>query len=342
MGALTGRAKPVLVVFAGETLFGSFFDVRRRRRLSRLYRWRRTGATSLTPPVRALLARADALLTTWDSPRFDASLVKAAPRLRLVAHCGGEVKARFARSLFDRLTITNAAGPMAPYVAELAVAFLLHAARNLDGHREALRRPANDVYARVHRSGAGSETVRGRTVGLVGFGRIGQAVAALLRPFGARLLVSDPHASRAVVRRLGATLAPLRRVLAASPFLILATALTDDTRGMLDGPALARLPDGATVINVARGGLVDLGALTREVRRGRLRCALDVTDPLEPLPARHPLRRARGALLTPHVGSAQREVRGQMADVVLDDLERFAAGRPVRNRVTAGMLERMT
>jgi phosphoglycerate dehydrogenase-like enzyme len=336
------RPKPFLLVLAGEPLFRSFFDAPRRRRLSQLYRWRRVGAKSLTPTLRSLLARADALLTTWDSPRFDASLPDAAPRLRLVAHCGGEVKGRFAPALFDRLTITNAADPMAPYVAELAVAFLLHAARNLDAHREALRRPTNDAYARAHTHGAGNETVRGRTVGLVGFGRIGQAVAELLRPFGARLLVHDPYASPVLARRHGAALAPLRRVLAASPFLILAAALTAKTRGMLDARTLARLPDGATVINVARGGLVDLDALTREVRRGRLRCALDVTDPLEPLPPRHPLRRARGAVLTPHVGSAQAEVRRQMADVLLDDLGRFAHGRPVRHRVTGGMLERMT
>ena len=336
------RAKPFLLVLAGEELFTSFFDAPRRRRLSGLYRWRRAGGRSLTPALRALIARADAVLTTWDSPRFDASLPEAAPRLRLIAHCGGEVKRRFAGPLFDRLTITNAATPMAPYVAELAVTFLLGAARNVDAYREALRRPANDVYARVHERGAGDETVRGRTVGLVGFGRIGQAVAELLRPFGARLLVHDPYASVSLVRRYGAIRAPLRRVLAASSFLILAAALTDETRGMLGARALARLPDGATLINVARGGLVDLDALTREVRRGRLRCALDVTDPLEPLPPRHPLRRLPGAVLTPHVGSAQAEVRRQMADVLLDDLERFARGRPVRNRVRGPMLERMT
>jgi phosphoglycerate dehydrogenase-like enzyme len=336
------HAKPSLLVLAGPALFTSFFDAPRRRRLSRLYRWRRVGARSLTPSVRARLAQADALLTTWDSPRFDASLGEAAPRLRLVAHCGGEVKGRFARPLFDRLTITNAAAPMAPYVAELAVTFLLHAARNVDAYREALRRPADDVYARVHTHGAGNETVRGRTVGLVGFGRIGQAVATLLRPFGARLLVHDPYISRSVARRHRVTRASLPRVLAASSFLILAAALTDETRGMLDARALARLPDGATVINVARGGLLDLASLTREVRRGRLRCALDVTDPQEPLPRQHPLRRLRGALLTPHVGSAQAAVRRQMADVVLDDLDRFARGQRVRNRVTVAMLERMT
>ena len=79
-------------------------------------------------------------------------------------------------------------------------------------------------------------------------------------------------------------------------------------------------------MNVARGGLLDLEALTREVRRGRLRAALDVTDPAEPLPLRHPLRRMRGAVVTPHVGSAARAVRHAMADLVLDDLERVSRG----------------
>ena len=93
---------------------------------------------------------------------------------------------------------------------------------------------------------------------------------------------------------------------------------------------------------MARGGIVDLAALTAEVRAGRLRCALDVTDPLEPLPVRHPLRRMRGAVVTPHVGAAAVEVRRAMADIVLDALERFFRGERVATRVTPRMLERMT
>jgi phosphoglycerate dehydrogenase-like enzyme len=332
--------KPRLLVLAGETLFRSFFDAGRVRRLSRSFRWERTAAMS---PARLafLLGRADALLTTWDSPRFGEELLELAPRLRMIAHCGGEVKGRFARGLFERLVIANAPEPMARPVAELAVAFLLHAARNLDAHREALRRPSNAVYASIHLRGT-DETVLGRRVGLVGFGRIGRAVADLLRPFGVGLLVYDPYAPRALARRYGVRFAPLRRVLSWSPYLILAAALTEVTRGMIDAKALAAMPDGATLINVGRGGLVDLEALTREVRRGRLRCALDVTDPLEPLPPRHPLRRARGALLTPHVAASGSGVRRAMADSLLDDLERFARRRPVRHRVRAFMLDRMT
>jgi phosphoglycerate dehydrogenase-like enzyme len=231
---------------------------------------------------------------------------------------------------------------MANRVAELAVTFLLMATREVDAYREALRRPSNRVYGRLHREGAGTETLRGRTVGLLGFGRIGQETARLLRPFGSRLLVHDPYVAAATARGKGGTPVTLARLLRESEYFVLAAGLTDATRGLLDRAALRLLPDGATVVNVARGGIVDLEALTAEVRSGRLRCALDVTDPLEPLPVRHPLRRMRGAILTPHVGAAAVEVRRAMADIVLDALERFARGERVKTRVTARMLERMT
>jgi len=334
--------RPRVLVLSGETLFRSFFDPPRQRRLGRGFVWTRVGDRRVTPRLRRLLAGADALVTTWDSPRFGEELLSLAPRLRLVAHCGGEVKARFDRPLFERLTIANAPGPMAHLVAELAVTFLLMAARRVDEHREALRRPSNRVYQRLHLEGAGHETLRGTTVGLLGFGRIGRETARLLRPFGPRLLVHDPYVPPQTVRGAGAQPVSLTRLLRESRHLVLAAGLTDATRGLLDRAALRLLPDGATVVNVARGGIVELAALTAEVRSGRLRCALDVTDPLEPLPLRHPLRRMRGVVLTPHVGAAAVEVRRAMTDLVLDALERFFRGERVKTRVTLPMLERMT
>ena len=274
-----------MIVLSGETLFRSFFDAPRERRLDHTFAWTRVAGRTLTPAVRAAVRDAEALVTTWDSPCFGEELLSLAPRLRLVAHCGGEVKGRFARPLFERLVIANAPGPMAHLVAELAVTFLLMAVRGVDTYREALRRPSNRVYQRLHLEGAGPETLRGRTVGLLGFGRIGQETARLLRPFGPRLLVHDPDGRRTCADGgVGDARAPPRE----SEHLVLAAGLTDATRGLLGRAELRRLPDGATVVNVARGGIVDLEALTAEVRSGRLRCALDVTDPLEPLPARHP------------------------------------------------------
>ena len=337
-----GGEKPRLVVIAPERLFLSFFDAGARRRLGRSYRWSRHSGRRLTGALRAAVSGADALVTTWDGPRFDEDLVRIAPGLRVIGHCGGEVKGRFAGPLFSELTITNAPAPMARPVAELAVTLLLHGVRGIDRYREELRGGSQAVYGWLHRDGASDgETLGGRTVGLLGFGKIGRTIAEMLAPFGTRLLVHDPYVAAAAIRRAGATPASWGQLLRA-PALVLAAALTDRTRGILDAAALARLPGGALIVNVARGGLLDLGALTREVRRGRLRCALDVTDPDEPLPPRHPLRRARGAVLTPHVGAAQRTVRREMAAIVMDDLDRFFAGRPVRNRVTTSMLRRMT
>jgi phosphoglycerate dehydrogenase-like enzyme len=334
--------RPRVLVLAGPRLFRSFFDAPRARRLTGGCRWTLVAGRRAGPRLRRLLPEAEALVTTWDSPRFGEELVRLAPRVRLVAHCGGEVKGRFARPLFSRLTIANAPGPMAPYVAELAVSFLLMAVRRVEEHRAALRRRSNAIYARLHLDGAGLETLRGRTVGLLGLGRIGQETARLLKGFGPRVVAFDPYVSPRLARSLGVELVGFSRLLAESQELVVAAALTDQTRGLLGREALGRLRDGATVVNVARGGIVDLRALTREVRSGRLRCALDVTDPDEPLPLRHPLRRMRGAVLTPHVGAAQSDVRRAMADIVLDGLERFFAGRRVPTRVTPRMLDRMT
>jgi phosphoglycerate dehydrogenase-like enzyme len=216
------------------------------------------------------------------------------------------------------------------------------AARRIDDYREALRGRSSRVYARLHALGTAGEGLRGRTVGLLGLGRIGQETARLLRPFGPRLLAHDPFVEEGEARARGVALVPFRRLLRASDHLVVAAALTDRTRGLLGRDALALLRDGATVVNVARGAIVDLDALVREVRGGRLRCALDVTDPLEPLPRRHPLRRLRGAIVTPHVGAATVEVRRAMADTLLDAIERFFAGRRVPTRVTPARLETMS
>ena len=177
---------------------------------------------------------------------------------------------------------------------------------------------------------------------MIGFGRIGRALVDLMRGFDLKWLVYDPYAPRSLADQYPVRFVPLKDLLPKAALLVLTAALTDETRGILSRENLARLPDGSTVINIARGGLIDLKALTQEVRRKRLCCALDVTDPLEPLPVGHPLRTMPGAILTPHVAGSGRGVRHEIADVVINDLERFFGGGSAENRVTTAMLERMT
>jgi phosphoglycerate dehydrogenase-like enzyme len=334
-------AKRFLVVSAPEALFRSFFTPAHLRRLARMFRWKRNSAGSLNPSLKGDLAIADALITTWDSPNFGDELLQLAPNLGVIAHCGGEVKKRFGGSLLDRLTITTAPEPMARATAELGAALVLYCGRGVDYYREALRRPNNRIYDHVHARGT-PEFLIGREIGMIGFGRIGRTVVDLLRGFDFQWRVYDPYASRELAKSYPVRFVSLQSVLSRSTLLVLTAALTDQTRGILDRDNLSRLPDGATLINVARGGLIDLDALTHEVRTGRLRCAIDVTDPVEPLPPKHPLRRLPGAIVTPHVGGGSEKARHEMADDLIDDLERFFRGVSVKQRVTTAMLARMT
>lgn len=333
--------RPQLIVCAGPDLFASFFPPLQQQRLSRSFLWRREGARTITPALRRKLLTAQALITTWDSPRFSEALLSLAPQLRIIGHCGGEVKTRFTRSLFQKLTITNAPGPMARTTAELGAALLLYSARNVDFYRSELRKRSNRIYEDLHLHG-GAKSLVGQEVAMIGFGRIGRALVDLMRGFDLSWLVYDPYARQSLAKEYPVRFVGLRALLPRAHLLLLTAALTDETRGLLSRDNLSRLPNGASVINIARGGLIDLVALTKEVQRKRLRCALDVTDPTEPLPVGHPLRTHPGAIVTPHMAGSSLQVRHEMAQVVLTDLQRFFRGNNVENRVTPAMLLRMT
>lgn len=333
--------RPYLVICAGQELFASFFAPPQQKRLSRSFRWERYGGRTVSPALRRKLKTADALVTTWDSPRFFGDLRGLAPKLRIIAHCGGEVKSRFALPYFDELTITAAPVPMARATAELGAALLLYSARNLDFYRDKMRQRSNRIYDDLHLHGS-TESMVGREVAMIGFGRIGRALVDLMRGFDLRWVVYDPYVPRSLERQYPVHFASLDSLLRHAHLLVLTAALTEKTRGLLSRDRLARLPDGSAVINIARGGLVDLAALANEVRRGRLRCALDVTDPLEPLPIGHSLRTLPGAIVTPHIAASNHRVRHDIADTVMNDLEQFFKGHQVENRVTRAMLDRMT
>jgi len=330
-----------LVALASKPLFQSFFTASHQKALSLAFNWTLNGSREVTPAMKKQLATAEALITTWDSPCFGDELLQLAPNLRIVAHCGGEVKKRFTGSLLDKLTITTAPEPMARATAELAAALVLYCGRGIDAYRAALRKRNNKIYDDAHLRGT-PESLIGREIGMIGFGRIGRKIVDLLRGFDLRWRVYDPYASREGARDAQVEFVELKPLLRAADLLVLAAALTDETRGLLGRRNLALLPNGATVINVARGAVLDLDALTNEVRKGRLQCAIDVTDPVEPLSPVHPLRNLPGAIVTPHIGGGTSKARHEMADDLIDDLGRFFRGEIVKNRVTTAMLSRMT
>lgn len=334
----SGAAWPRVLLLASDALFPHFFPESVLARLCEVADWSRYNGREDSPELRAAIVQSDALMTTWHSPFLRAEMLGPRPRVRLIAHCGGEVKSRMAGEIFNQVTVTNAAGPMAAPVAEMALALVLALVRRLPQYSEEMR--AGVIITNEYVSEG--ETVRGRKVGLIGFGRVGQSFARFIEPLGVELLVADPYCSADAVAAHKGTLVGLDELLRACSVVVLAAGLTPETRNFLDARRLALMPDGAYLVNVARGGLVDMEALMTELVAGRITAALDVTDPLEPLPPEHKLRRLPNVLLTPHIAAGGIEMRRAIGNVAVGEVVRFFKGEPPQNIVTREMLATMT
>jgi glyoxylate reductase len=169
--------------------------------------------------------------------------------------------------------------------------------------------------------------VHGKTLGIVGMGRIGKAVARRAEGFGMEVLW-----------RTSSDGTPLDELLQKSDFVSLHAPLTQETRGLIDDEQLQMMKPTAILINTSRGGLIDSGALTRALQRGWIAgAALDVADP-EPIPKGHPLLDAPNLTLTPHIASASIDARTAMADLAVDNLMAGLAGEPMPKCVNADVL----
>jgi len=227
---------------------------------------------------------------------------------------------------------------MARGVAEMAIALALALVRRLPEYAEEMRAGVVRTNAEVSRG----ETLYGRKVGLVGFGRIGRVFAKLIKPFDVHLFVSDPYANPDVVAEFGGSLVDLDDLARSCTVIVLAAALTPETKNLFDKGRLGLMADGSHLINVARGGLIDVAALLDELRVGRITAALDVTDPIEPLPIDHELRKLPNVILTPHIAAGGIEMRREIGALAVEEVVRFANGEPPLNRVTREMLGTMT
>ena len=221
--------------------------------------------------------------------------------------------------------LCNAAGVHETSTAELAVGLAILALRGLDGDVRAM---ATGEWKPSRRT-----SLADRRVLVVGWGGVGRAVADRLAPFecavtavGTRARVQDGVAVRASSELPG--------LLPEHDVVVLACPLTAATRGLAGAGFLAAMPDGALLVNVARGPVVDTAALVAELRTGRLRAALDVTDP-EPLPADHELWSLPGVVVTPHVGGNSTAFRPRMLRLLRAQVERLRAGREPLNVVAS-------
>ena len=285
------------------------------------------------PPREELLrqaARADALLTLL-TDRVDAALLDSAPRLRIVSnmavgHDNIDVAAATARGVL----VANTPGVLTETTADFAFALLLAAARRVvEGDRLA----RSGGWRTWHPSFLLGYDVHGATLGIVGLGAIGRAVARRARGFAMRLLYFDNQRRPELEAELDARFVPLDTLLRESDLVTLHVPLTTETRHLIGRRELGLMKPSAILVNTSRGGVVDQQALCEALRsRSIAGAGLDVAE-VEPVPAGDPLLDLDNLTLTPHVASASVATRTRMADMAADAILSVLRGEKPANLV---------
>jgi glyoxylate reductase len=256
--------------------------------------------------------------------QVDGAVLDRFPTLKVVANYGAGYDLVDVATARDRgVLVTNTPGVTTAATAELTIGLML-----------ALRRRvvAGDAFVRSGRWGSGwadeplkGEELAGSTVAIVGFGRIGRAVAQRIAAFEARILYTRRRADDDPAFR------QLDELLPEADVVSIHLPLTEETRGLIDGRRLALMRDGAALINTARGQVVDEEALVAELVSGRLQAGLDVFAHEPSVPQE--LLELPNVVMTPHLGTATRQTREAMTRVLVDNLLAVEAGRPPPNAV---------
>jgi lactate dehydrogenase-like 2-hydroxyacid dehydrogenase len=285
-------------------------------------------------PYDILMARARGVegLLSLSTDRIDAALMDAiGGQLKVISQYAVgydniDVGAAHARGI----AVGNTPGVLTDATADIAFALLLAAARRIVEGMDYIRAGQWKTWSPTLMLGA---DLTGATLGIVGLGRIGKAMARRARGFDMRILAYGPRATQADADEVGATLVDMDTLLRESDFVSLHVPLKPDTRHLIDRETLAKMKPSAILINSTRGGVVDQAALYEALTNGVIRAAgLDVTDP-EPLLADDPLLKLPNVVIVPHIGSSTTNTRNAMAVLAADNLIAGVTGKPLAHAV---------
>lgn len=270
-------------------------------------------------------------LYTYGHPVVNGELLDRLPGLRVISNYGvGVDHIVLAEAARRGIPVGNTPGILDGATADMGFCLLLAAARTLVRGDRFARSQQFTHYDPGYLLG---REVHGATLGIVGMGRIGKQVARRARGFEMTVLYYNRRRDEAAEQSLGARYASLDELLAQADFVMLCCPLSAETRGLMNRTNIAKMKPTATLVNIARGPVVDTDAITEALQNNRIfAAALDVTDP-EPLPREHPLLACQNLTIAPHLGSATEQTRERMAELSVENLFLGIAGNSLAFQV---------
>jgi glyoxylate reductase len=293
----------------------------------------------LQPPQEVLLRNVGEVegLLSLLTDRIDGEVIKRGKKLRVISNCAvGFDNIDVAEATRRHIIVGNTPGVLTDTTADFAFALLMAAARRVVEGDRLVRKGEWKTWGPMILLG---QDLHGATLGIIGLGRIGCAVAKRATGFGMRILYTGRTRKLQAEKELGVEYAVLDRLLAESDFITLHTNLTDETRHLIGPKQFEMMKRTAVLVNTSRGPIVDNMALDEALRSGRIAyAALDVTEP-EPLPAHHPLLELDNIIIVPHIASASVATRRQMALMAADNLIAGLKGETPPNPVNPEALK---
>jgi len=282
------------------------------------------------PPYEILMQKAgiiDGIVTMLTDPIDRNFILKSVPKLKVISQMAvGFDNIDVKTATENKIPVGNTPGVLTETTADFTWALLLSIARRV-----------TEANAEVHHGiwkpwgpfvFTGRE-IYGSSLGIIGFGRIGQAVAKRAMGFNMKIYYSGPRRNEVAEKMTGAEYLPLDDLLAASDFITLHTYLSPSTYHLINANTLKKVKTGAVIINTARGGNIDLDALLSALQSGKVAAAaLDVTEP-EPIPADHRLLSMPNVVITPHIASSSQETRKKMATMVAENVMAGLKSKPL-------------
>ncbi|MVO99575.1 hydroxyacid dehydrogenase [Paenibacillus lutrae] len=285
-----------------------------------------------------LMRGAEVVITSWGCPKLEGAVLEAAPDLKAVLHAAGSVKHVVTGEVWERgIRVTSGAAVLSRGVAETALGLTIMSMKNFIGAAAAVKGSGwwNQRKDSVRDS---IREMYGSTIGVIGGGHAGKHFLHLLKGFQLSALLTDPTYTREMAAEAGAELTGLEELLRRSDIVMVLAPEIPATYRMLGAENLALMKEGATLINLARGSLIDEDALVRELQSGRIQAILDVTVQ-EPPGAAHPFMTLPNVMLTGHIAGAVNNGLLAIGRFIVDEWGRLAAGEKMEGEIDPSRLD---